>query len=68
MRYRITLDNNNGYEAVIFMNFKEQEGGKNQSIMQKKLIGVVTVWSSIGDELRGAAAFTLKRIEEVPPD
>lgn len=68
MRYRITLDNNNGYEAVIFEDFTEQEGGKGQNLTQKKLASISTVYVKLGDEMRGQSAFAIKRIEEVPSD
>ena len=68
MRYRITLDNNNGYEAVIFRDFMEQAGGKDQPITQRKAFAIAQVYTTLNDELRGQSAFTVKRIEEVPED
>ena len=68
MKYRITLDNNNGYEAVIFREFKEGEGVKGQSIMMKKAASIAIVYSALNNELSGQSAFTIKRIEEIPSD
>ncbi|HEV2137298.1 MAG TPA: hypothetical protein VGR53_00480 [Nitrososphaerales archaeon] len=69
MRYRITLDNTiHDYEAVIFRDFKEQEGGKGQNITMKKLANISAVSNALEEEMRGQSAFTVKRVEEVPSD
>lgn len=70
MRYRVTFANNNGYEAVIFRDFEQHEGRRDDQMtsVQKQLDPIVVLYGKLGDQLRGQTAFTVKRIEEVPSD
>lgn len=66
MRYRVTFDNNNGYEAVIFREFDQAAGAKAQSKAMRSLESISNIYLKLGEEIRGQSAFTVKRIEEVP--
>jgi hypothetical protein len=69
VRYRIILGNNIGlYEIVIFRDFPQREGGKNQTITMNQLSSITEVYNKVKDELKVQSAFSIKRIEEVPAD
>ncbi|MGA2666198.1 MAG: hypothetical protein ABSF83_14760 [Nitrososphaerales archaeon] len=68
MRYRVTLIKEAipSFEVVIYREFEELEGGKNQSFMAKEMSSVARVHSEVSEEMSYQSAFAIKAIEELP--
>jgi len=70
MRYRITFvkDAPPSFEAVVYRDFEEPQGGEDQSFVRRKITSIAQAHSQLAVEMRGQTSFRLKSIEEVPAD
>ena len=70
MRYRITLvkDSLPVFEAVVYRDFEEPQGGENEPPTARKIASITRVQSELAAEMSYQAAFAIKSIEEVPAD